>query len=178
MILIPVAWLLSVMVAGGVGSYIAGQRIDQAYSNPQTRNELSSFMKKNGFAESTTKEEYKIQYQKLSPQDKFEYRKILSRSAKAEDMFSFGAVFVICVIVFSFLGFLSGILTKMWIPAGIFPILVLSLEDPIRQFTFLGYMTTSQKIITILVGQFLTCYAFAYFGVLISKRFSRKKQRN
>ncbi len=169
MILIPVAWFLSIMVTGGVGSYIAGQKMDQAYSDPQTSNELGLFMKKHGFAESMTKEESKIQYQKLSRQDKAEYRKILSRSVKPEDMFSFGSVFVICVIVFSFIGFISGIFTKIWISAGIFPILVLSLEDTIRQFTLFGYMTKSQKVITVFVGQFVTCYAFAYFGALISK---------
>jgi hypothetical protein len=175
MILLPVAWLLSIMVSGFVGSYIAGQKMDQAYSDPQTRNALDLFMKNHGFAESMTTEEYKLQYQKLSRQDKTEYRNILSTSVKGEDMFSFGSVFVIGVIVFGIIGILSGILTTMWIPAGIFPILVLSLENPLRHFTFLGYMTTNQKVITVLISQFMTCYAFAYFGALISKRFSRKK---
>ena len=174
MILIPVTWLLSVMVTGGVGGYISGQRIAKAYSDPQTSNELGAFMKKHGFTASMTNEESKLQFEKLSPQEKAEFKKIIPSSVKVEDMFSFGSIFVICVIVFSIIGFLSGILTKTWIPVGIFPLIVLSL-DPLRQFIVYGYMGTGQKVITVLVGQFATCYALAYSGVLVAKRFSRKK---
>ncbi len=175
-VLIPVTWLLSIMVTGGVGGYIGGQRIAKAYADPQTSDELRAFMKKHGFADSMTKEESKHQLEKLSPQERAEYRKILLRSVKIDDIFDFGSVFIICVLVFSFIGLLSGILTKIWMPVGIFPIVVLSL-DPIRQFIVFGYMTTSQKVITVLVGQFVTCYAFAYLGAVVAKRFSRKKRR-
>ncbi|HWR71885.1 MAG TPA: hypothetical protein VN604_01815 [Nitrospirota bacterium] len=177
LLLIPITWLLSVMVTGGVGGYIAGQRIAKAYSDPQTSNELSAFMKKHGFADSMTKKESKLHYEKLSPQEKAEFKKIISSSVKVEDMFNFGSIFVICVIVFSFIGILSGILTKTWIPAVVFPLVVLSL-DPLRQFIVYGYMTTSQKVITVLVGQFIICYAFAFLGVAIANRFSRIRGTN
>lgn len=177
MILIPATWLLSVMVTGGVGGYIGGQRIAKAYSDTQTSNELCAFMKKHGFTESMTKEESKLQFDKLTPQEKAEFRKILFSSVKIDDIFGFGSIFAICVIVFSFIGFLSGILTKMWIPAGIFPIVVLSL-DPIRHFIVYGYMSSSQKVITIVIGQFVICYVFAYLGALLAKRFSKNKGIN
>ena len=121
-----------------------------------------------------TKEESKLQFEKLSPQERAELKKIVASTVKVEDMFNFGSIFVICVIVFSFIGLLSGILTKTWIPAGVFPLVVLSL-DPLRQFIVYGYMTTGQKVITVLVGQFIICYAFAYLGVVLAKRFSKKK---
>ncbi len=175
LILIPVTWIFSVMVTGGVGGYIGGQRIAKAYSDPQSNNELGAFMKQHGFTESMTKEESKLQYEKLSPQERAELKKIVAKTAKVEDMFSFGSIFVICLIDFSFIGFLSGILTKTWIPAGIFPLVVLSL-DPLRQFIVYGYMTTSQKVISVLVGQFIICYAFAFLGVATANRFSRKKR--
>jgi len=173
MILIPITWILSVMVTGGVGGY-GGQRIAKAYSDPQPGNELGAFMKQHGLTESMTKEESKLQYEKLSPQERADFKKIVAKTAKVEDMFNFRSIFVICVIVFSIIGFLSGILTKTWIPVGIFPLIVLSL-DPLRQFIVYGYMTASQKIITVLGGQFLICYAFAYLGVAMAKRFSRIK---
>lgn len=175
MILIPVTWIFSVMVTGGVGGLIGGQLIVKAYSEPQSNNELGAFMKQHGFTESMTKEESKLQFERLSPQERAELKKIVAKTVKVEDMFNFGSIFVICVIVFSFIGLLSGILTKTWIPAGVFPLVVLSL-DPLRQFIVYGYMNTSQKVITVLVGQFIICYAFAYLGVVIAKRFSRKKR--
>ena len=49
-ILIPVTWLLSAMVTGGVGGYIAGQRIAKAYSDPQSSNELRAFMNSRGLS--------------------------------------------------------------------------------------------------------------------------------
>jgi hypothetical protein len=178
MILIPAAWLLSIMVAGGVGGYIGGQMIAKAYSDPQTSNELCEFMKKHGFTASMAKEESRLQFEKLSPQEKAEYKKILFKSVKIDDIFGFGSIFVICVIVFSFIGFLSGILTKMWIPAGIFPIIVLSLEDPLRHFIVYGFMSNIQKVITVVIGQFIICYVFAYIGALLAKRFSKNKNTN
>jgi len=177
-ILIPVAWLLSFMVAGGVGGYIGGQMIAKAYSDPQTSNELCEFMKKHGLTESMTKEESKLQFEKLSSQEKAEYRKILFREVKIDDIFDFGSIFVICVIVFSFIGFFSGVLTKLWVPAGIFPIIVLSLEDPIRRFIVYGFMPNTQKVITVVIGQFIICYVFAYIGALLAKRFSKNKGTN
>jgi hypothetical protein len=162
------------MVTGGVGGYIGGQRIAKAYADPQTSNELRAFMNTHGFSESITKEESKLQFEKLSKEEKAEYKKILFKSIKIDDMFNFGSIFVICVIVFSIIGFLSGFLTKTWIPVGIFPLIVLSL-DPLRLFIVYGYMTTGQKVITVLVGQFATSYALAYSGVLVAKRFSKKK---
>jgi len=177
MILIPVTWIFSVMVMGGVGGYIGGQRIAKAYADPLTNNELGAFMKQHGFTESMTKEESKLQFEKLSPQKKAEFKKIVASTVKVEDMFNFGSIFIICVIVFSSIGLLSGILTKTWLPVGVFPLVVLSL-DPLRQFIVYGYMTTSQKIITVLVGQFIICYSFAYLGVTITKRLSRRRGTN
>jgi hypothetical protein len=172
-ILIPVTWILSAIVTGGVYGYIGGQRIAKAYSDTQLGNEVSEFMKKHGFSASMTKEESERQFEKLSPQDKAEFQRILFNKVETEDIMSFGSIFTVCVIVFSFIGLLSGLLTKMWVPAGIFPIIAL-LIDPIRRFIVLGYMSSSQKIITVLIAQFAICYVFAYLGSLFANRFSKK----
>ncbi len=83
MTLIPVTWLLSAMVTGGVGGYIAGQRIAKAYSDPHASNELSAFMKKHGFTESMTKKESKLLFEKLSPQENAELKKIVASTGKS-----------------------------------------------------------------------------------------------
>ena len=174
-ILIPFTWLLSAMVTGGVGGYIAGQKIAKAYSDPQSINELRVFMNSRGLSASMTKEESELQFEKLSKEENEEFKKIVIKSIKVDDMYNFSSVFVISVIVFSIIGFLSGILTKTWFPVGIFPLIALSL-DPLRQFIVYGYMCTGQKVITVLVGQFATCYALAYAGVLVAKRFKKRNR--
>jgi hypothetical protein len=174
-ILIPVTWILSVVVAGGVYGYIGGQRIAKVYSERQPGDELSEFMKKHYFSQSMTKDEAILQFKKLSPQDKAEYKRILFSKIKIDDIESFGSIFIICLIVCGLIGALSGILTRMWLPAGIFPLIILSL-DPIRHYIIYGYMSLGQKIITVLFAQFVSCYIFAYLGSLLAKKFSRKKR--
>jgi hypothetical protein len=176
-ILIPVTWILSAAVTGGVYGFIGGKRIAKAYSDTQLGNEMSDFMKKHGFSESMTKEESQQQFEKLSPQDKAEFKRILFKRVATDDILDFGSIFAICVIVFSFIGLLSGLFTRIWIPAGIFPIVAL-LIDPIRHFIVYGYMSSSQRVITTVFGQFAICYAFAYLGALLAKRFSKNKGTN
>jgi hypothetical protein len=173
-ILIPVTWILSAVVTGGVYGYISGQRIAEAYCDTQLGNEVSAFMKKHGFSDSMTKKEAKLKFDKLSPQDKAEFHRILFNIVKTDDIMSFGSIFTACVIIFSVTGFLSGILTKMWIPAGVFPLFVL-LVDPIRHIIVLDYMSASQKVITVLIAQFAVCYVFAYLGSLLANRYEKNK---
>ncbi len=173
LLMVPVTWLLSAMVYGGAYGYIGGKRIAKAYSETDLGNELCDFLKKRGFSDTMTKEESKRLFENLSPQDKAEFRRILFSKVKTDDIVSFGFIFAVCAIVFSLTGFLSGLLTRIWIPAGIFPITAL-LISPLRRFIVLGYMSGVQKVITVLVAQFAACYAFAYLGSLLAKRFSKK----
>lgn len=176
-ILILSTWLLTQIVTISVYYYLGNQWLVKDSSNLQMSYELDAFLDKHVFSELKAKEEMIRKFDNLSPKDKSDFKAILLKSVKLEDVMKFSSIFTVCVIVFSLIGLTSGLLTRSWIPAGIFPIVIL-LTYPFRHFLIYGYMSGSQKLITVLVGQFATCYLFAYLGAVIANRFLNRRNAN
>lgn len=169
-------WLLTEMVWGGLHGTLSGVKIAKALQDPQTSDEITTFMNKHGMSESASIEENTTWLENLSPQNKAEFQNLIMKSVTIKQLAGFGSTFTVCVIVFGMIGFLGGILTKTWIYIGILPIISFLLNNPILRFGIIRDMPNNQKIIIVLIAQFLACYMFAYIGVLLNRSLSKKRQ--
>lgn len=176
-LLIPVMWLLTEAVWGGVHGALGGIRIGKAFQDPKKLNEVTAFMKKHGLSEPASKDESKSWVENLSPEDKAEFQKLIMQSVKIEDIVTFGSAFVVCLIVFGLIGLISGMVTKTWLFAGIFPAISFLLNNPIIRFRSILNIPLHQKIIMVLAGQFLACYAFAFIGAFLCNAIKKRKQQ-
>jgi hypothetical protein len=163
-LLIPVIWFLSAAVWGGVHGVLIGTTIGKNLQDPKKLNEVKEFMKKHGLSESASKEESKSWVENLSPEDKAEFQKLAMPSFKIENVVTFDSALVVCLIVFGIVGLISGLATKTWLLSGILPAISLLPISPISKFRCILHISIEQKIILVLLGQFLVCYIFAYIG--------------
>lgn len=177
LVLLPVMWLLTEAVWGGLHGALGGIKIGKSLQDPTKLNEVTAFMKKHGISESASKEESKSWVENLSPEDKAEFQKIVMQSVRIEEIVTFGSAFVVCLIVFGLIGLISGALTKTWIFAGIFPGISFVLNNPVIRFQSILHISFNQKIIMVLVGQFLACYAFAFIGAFLCNAIKKRKHQ-
>ncbi len=176
-LLIPVMWLLTEAVWGGLHGAFGGIKIGKALQDPKKLNEVTAFMKKHGLSESASKDESKSWVENLSPEDKAKLQKLVMQSVRIEDIVTFGSAFVVCLIVFGLIGLISGALTKTWLFAGIFPGVSFVLNNPVIHFRSILNISLNQKIIMVLVGQFLASYVFAFTGAYLCNRMKKRKQQ-
>ena len=174
MVLIPVMWLLTETVWGGLHGVLGGLKIGKALQNPQTSEEITAFMKRHGLTEKASRKDSEEWLKKLTMKEQDEFQKIIMKSVNIKSIAGFGSTFAVCFLVFGGVGFLSGALTKTWIYVGILPLISFLLNNPILRFGIIHDMPTNQKIIIVLVSQFLISYIFAYIGATISNRVQKK----
>ncbi|KAF0145431.1 MAG: hypothetical protein FD156_1001 [Nitrospirae bacterium] len=178
LILIPVMWLLTETVWGGVHGTLGGIKIGKSFQDPKKLNEVTAFMKKHGISESASKSESKAWIENLSPEDKKEFEKIIMQSVKIEEIVTFGSALAVCVIVFGLIGLISGATTKTWLVVGILPGISFLMNNPVIRFNSILHISDSQKIIMVLIGQVLASYVFAFIGASLCKsREKIKKQK-
>ena len=177
LLLIPVMWLLTEGVWGGLHGALGGIKIGKSFQDPSKLNEVTAFMKKHGISESASRSESKAWLENLSPEDKKEFENIIMQSVKMEEIVTFGSAFFVCLIVFGLIGLISGALTKTWIFAGIFPGISFALNNPVIRFQSILHISLNQKIIMVLVGQFLATYFFAFAGSYLCNRMKNRKQQ-
>lgn len=176
-LLIPVMWLLTEAVWGGLHGALGGIKIGKSLQDPKKLTEVTAFMKKHGISESATKDESKSWVENLSADDKEEFQKLVMQSVRIEDIVTFGSAFLVCLIVFGLIGLISGALTKTWLFAGIFPGISFVLNNPVIRFQAILNIPLHQKIIMVLVGQFLACYVFAFIGAFLCNAIKKRKQQ-
>lgn len=126
LVLIPVMWLLTEAVWGGLHGALGGIKIGKSLQDPKKLNEVTAFMKKHGISESASKDESKSWVENLSPKDKAEFQKLVMQSVRIEEIVTFGSAFVVCLIVFGLIGLISGALTKTCYSPVFFPAFPLS----------------------------------------------------
>jgi len=177
LVLMPVMWLLTEAVWGGLHGALGGIKIGNSLQDPTKLNEVTAFMKKHGISESASKEEGKSWVENLSPKDKAEFQKLVMQSVRIEEIVTFGSAFVVCLIVFGFIGLISGVLTKTWLFAGFFPGISFILNNPVIRFQSILHISFNQTIIVVLVGQFLASYVFAFIGAYLCNRIRKGKQQ-
>jgi len=175
-LLIPIMWIIYSAVWGGVHGVLGGITISKSLQDPQKSNEIIEFTQKHGLSLSASKKESKAWVENLSPKDKAEFQKLAMQSVKIDDIITFGSVFMVSLISFSIIGLISGIATKTWLLVGIFPAISFLLNFPSSRFHSIANITLEQKIIIVLVGQFLACYFFAILGALLAIRVAQKRQ--
>ena len=169
-LLIPVMWLLTEAVWGGIHGVISGIKIGKSLQDPSKLNEVTAFMKKHGISESASETESEAWVENLSPDDKKEFDNIVMQSVKIEEIVTFGSALAVCVIVFGLVGLISGAATKTWLFVGIFPGISFLLNNPVIRFKSILHMSDSQKITMVLIGQVLASYVFAFIGASLCKR--------
>jgi len=177
MVLIPVMWILTEGVWGGLHGILIGSKIGMALREPQKSTELINFMKEHGITESTSKEEAESWTKNLSQKDREQFQVILLKTISEKNLVSFGSALAVCIIVFGLIGLVSGALTKTWLFAGIFPGISFVLNNPVIRFQSILHISLNQKIIIVLVGQFLACYIFAFTGAYLCNRTKKEKQQ-
>lgn len=170
LLLFPVMWLLIEGVWGGLHGALFGLKIGKALKDPQSSTEITSFMRQHGLSEKTLRKDSEQWFEKLTPLEQKEFQKIIMKSVDMKGIAGFGSTFAVCAIVFGLVGFLSGILTKAWIPVGILPLVSFLLNNPVLKFGVIRDLQFSQKAIIVVVSQFLVCYIFAYLGTMISRK--------
>ena len=175
-VLIPVMWLLTETVWGGLHGALGGLSMVKVLLNPQTQEEIMSFAKQHGLSKQASREETKEWFKKLNKEDREEFQKIVMKSVNVKNIAGFGSTFAVCVIVFGGVGLLSGALTRTWLYVGILPFISFFLNNPILRFGVIRDMPVSQKAIIVLVSQFGASYIFAYIGSTISDKVARKRQ--
>jgi nitrate reductase gamma subunit len=168
-------WLLTEMIWGGVHGLIGGIQIGKSFQNPAMSKEVTDFMKSHGFDEKATKAQVKAWCDNLPEKDKYEWNQLVMQTFDMKKMAGFGSTFAVSAIVFGVVGFLSGILTKTWYYAGVFPLISFMLNNPFVRFSVIKNMPLGEKIIITLVAQFGVCYLLAYAGALIGRKRITKK---
>lgn len=176
-LLIPVMWLLTEAVWGGVHGALGGIKIGKSFQDPKKLNEVTAFMKKHGISESASKSESKAWIENLSPEDKKEFERIVMQSVILEEIVTFGSALAVCVIVFGLIGLISGAVTKTWLFVGIFPGISFLLNNPVIRFKSILHISDSQKIIMVLIGQVFAIYVFAFLGASLCKRSQKMAEK-
>ncbi len=178
LVLIPVMWLFTEIVGGGLHGALGGLRIGKALqTNPQTAEEIMAFLKQHGFSENASRKESQEWFNKLTMEEQAEFKKILMKSVDINSIAGFGSTFAVCVIVFGGIGFLSGLLTKTWIYVGIFPIVSFLINNPVVRFSVIRDMPVSQKVTIVVASQFLASYAFAFIGATLSIKVAERRRK-
>lgn len=176
LLLLPVMWLLTEMVWGGVHGLIGGLQIANSLQDPQTSKEITEFMKKHGLSDTMSKEQGTAWLDKLSSKDKAEFEKLIMKSIDTKKLAGFGSTFSVSIIVFGIVGLLSGLFTKTWYYAGLLPLISFMINNPFVRFSVIQDMPLSEKIIIALLAQFGACYLFAYAGTVISGKLAQRKE--
>lgn len=175
MVLIPVMWLLTEAVWGGLHGALLGLKLGKALRNPQTSEEFTAFMKQHGLSEKATQKESEEWFGKLTAKERGEFQGILQKSVDIKNVIGFGSTFAVCVIVFGAVGFIGGIFTRTWIYVGILPLISFLLNNPIFRFGAIHDMPFGQKAAIVLASQFLACYIFSYAGTMLSMAISKRR---
>ena len=175
-LLIPLMWLLTETVWAGLHGVLGGLKIGKALQNPQRSEEIKAFLKQHGLSEKASRKESKEWFEKLTSEEKKEFQELIAKSVDIKNVAGFGSTFSVCVIVFGIIGILSGLLTKVWITAGIFPLISFLLNNPVLRFGVIRNMPLSQKAIIVLGSQFLACYILAYIGATLSVKVATRRQ--
>ena len=176
MVLIPVMWLLTEGVWGGLHGALLGVKIGMALRDPQKSAEIMKFMKEHGITEAASKQQAESWIENLPQRDKEQFQRIILKSIKEKGFVTFGSAFAVCVIVFGLLGLISGALTKTWHFVGFFPAISFLINNPVIRFRAILPIPLSQKVAIVLVGQFLACYLFAFLGALLCVKMNKRKQ--
>lgn len=164
MLLLPVMYLLTETVWGGLHGALAGLAIAKASQGGDLAQELSEFMKKHDIREPKSRDEAVQFWQSLSPEEKAEFETLVKKSVNLGSFAGFGSTFGVCLIVFGFIGIVSGIFTRTWKYVGILPLISFVINNPIIRFGIIKNMPVQQKIIVIAVAQFGASYLLAYLG--------------
>ena len=176
LLLVPVTWLLIEAVWGGLHGALGGLKIGKALRNPHSSAEITSYMKQHGLSENASRKDSEQWFERLSPEEKREFQRMIMRSININSIAGFGSTFAVCVTVFGLVGFFSGLLTKAWISVGILPLVSFLLNNLVLRFGVIRDMPFSQKVIIVLVSQFLVCYLFAYLGAMLSIKVAERRQ--
>ncbi len=175
LLLIPVTWLLTEFVWGGLHGALIGLKLGKALQDPKRSAEITSFMTQHGLSEKASRKDRDQWFEKLSPEEQKEFQNIIMTSTKIKNVAGFGSTFTACAIVFGLIGFVGGILTKAWISVGILPLISFLMNNPVMRFGVIHDMPFSQKAIIVLTSQFLVCYIFAYLGAMLSIKIARQR---
>ncbi|MDA8082345.1 MAG: hypothetical protein M0024_01660 [Nitrospiraceae bacterium] len=172
-LLIPLMLVLTEAVWGGFHGIVAGK----FFRDSNKLDEVKAFMKKHGISETATKSEGEEWLDNLSPEDRAEYEQLIKKAIKIEDIVTFGSALTVCVIVFGLIGLLGGAFTKSWQAVGILPGISFLLNNPVIRFKSVLHISDSQKVILVVVGQFVAAYLFAFLGSHICKAMNDRKQQ-
>jgi hypothetical protein len=177
LVLIPVMWFLTEAIWGGLHGARIGLKMGMQDPQSQESIAFNNYLKAHGISESTSKEDVETWFNNLSSTDRKELNNIILNTIGEKDLVSFGSAFVVCVIVFGIIGFVSGAFTGTWQFVGILPTISFLLNNPVIRFQSILDISLNQKILVILIGQFLVCYVFAFTGVFLRNSIKKRKHK-
>jgi hypothetical protein len=99
----------------------------------------------------------------------------MSKEALADINWFFVTLFV-SVALFGLVGVLGGFVARAWVLAGAVPALSFLTNNPVIRFQMVKDLSTSQKVIVVVLAQFAVCYLLAYCGARLGLKRKQKKQ--
>lgn len=172
LIAVATAWILTEVVWGATGGIIAGLSIA---SNKEYQLKMTSFLEERGIDPQANTTSAKTSYENLSEEDMKELKKMSQKVLAGVNWF-YVTLFV-SAVVFSLVGFLGGFFARGWLIAGSMPILSFLTNNPVIRFHMAKDLSIIQKVLVIVLAQFVVCYLLAYCGAILGLKCEQRKGR-
>lgn len=164
----------SIMIEGAWGAtagLVAGLSIAQ---DPAYQQRIADVVKEKGPGSDSARSEGPKAYQNLQQEEKKELMRA-TKKLLAEVNWFWVTLFA-SVFVFGLVGFLSGLIARAWLLAGVVPALSFFTNNPIIRFAMARELSIVQKVGIVIVGQFVICYVLAYCGCRVSLKRKEKRE--
>jgi hypothetical protein len=165
---LAVAWPLTEIVWGASGGIAFAISTALHSENRERINEIN---KKLPFQSS--KDELRKAIEKLPDEDRQELKR--SKMQILAKINWFAVTFFVSAFVFSLIGFAGGFISRSWILAGVAPILSFFTNNPVIRFQMGKDLPELEKLIVVIVAQFIICYLLAYYGAWLGLKCKQKK---
>jgi hypothetical protein len=171
LVALAAAWILTEVVWGATGGLVGGL---STALNPEYQQKVTSFMKDKGVDSDASRAEALKAYQALSKEEK---KQLMEMSKEAlSDINWFPVTIFVSAVVFGIVGFLGGLIARTWLLGGAVPSLSFLLNNPVIRFQMAKDLSTLQKVIVVVLAQFVVCYLLAYCGARLGLRRKHKKE--
>jgi len=163
-ILIELAWALAGGIVGGI----------MIARDVEFQNRVTAFMQERGIDVKAKPDSARTVYEKLSPQDRKRLDDMTHDVLRRINWFPV-ALFV-NIGVYGLIGFLGGFFARVWLVAGVIPILTLLTNNPVVRFEAVIGLPLPDKIVIVLVQLAAAGLLASYGARLGAKRAEKRRQ--